>query len=282
MNFGAVPFLNMRPITYPIEKGLITHSINIVYLEPSLLWRNLEAGNLDIAAVPSVEFLRNRGFCALPNISISSFGKVDSVILASKTEITSVKSVSVDSRSKSSTALLRIVFELFLERKPRYVRRKPGDGFLDDVDAGMLIGNAGLRARCEDSDDIAFKYDLGELWTENTGLPFVYAVVAARKNNRGSEENYKSLLSAREKGEGLVSEIAGIESKKLKISEKQCSIYLGERIKYDLDEKKIEGLRKYRDLLFRLGEIEKINRIEFYEPSGHAALEREELKWKNG
>ncbi len=282
VNFGVVPFLNMRPIVYPIEKRLVEHSMNIVYLEPSLLWQNLEVGNLDLAAVPSAEFLRNKGYYALPNISISSFGKVDSVILASKTGITSVKSVSVDSRSKSSTALLRIIFELFLGQKPQYIKRKPGKGFLDGVDAGMLIGNAGLRSLYQHNDCIAVRYDLGEIWTENTGLPFVYAVVAVKKSDKSFKENYKSLISAREKGVRLVSKIAKFESKKLGLSEKQCAVYMEKRIKYDFDEKKIEGLKRYRDLLFKLGEIKEINEIEFYEPQGQTNLGREKLKWKNG
>ncbi len=264
VNLGVVPFLNMRPLVYPIEQGLVKQNFNVMYFDPSSLSENLSGGMLDVAAIPSVEFLRTDEFSILPDISISSFGKVDSVILTAKKEITEIKSVSVDVRSRSSTALLRIVFELFLGFKPEYVKRKPGDGFLEGVDAGMLIGNSGLQALHLLTENSSFKYDLGELWTRETGLPFVYAVMAIKKENKDFGENYEALLLAKRKGTELIPQIAEMESKKLDLSAKQCSIYLGERIKYDFQSREIEGLMKYREFLFQLNEIERINEIDFY------------------
>ena len=264
INLGAAPFLNMRPLIYPLEKGVVEHSFNIMYFDPSLLSENLSEGVVDVAPIPSVEFLRNDNYSILPDISISSFGKVDSVILKARKEITKIKSVSVDSRSRSSTALLRIVLELFLGLKPEYVKREPGNGFLEGVDAGMLIGNAGLQARHLFADRYAFTYDLGELWTKETALPFVYAVMAIKKGDDSAGESCKCFPLIREEGAKLISEIVDIESRKLGLSREQCLTYLEERIKYDLDGPKIEGLIKYRDLLFELNEIEKKNEIHFY------------------
>lgn len=264
INLGAAPFLNMRPLIYPLEKGVVEHNFNIMYFDPFLLSRNLSQGVVDVAPIPSVEFLRTENYSILPGISISSFGKVDSVILKARREITEIKSVSVDSRSRSSTALLRIVLELFLGLKPEYIKREPGNGFLDGVDAGMLIGNAGLQARHLCADKSPFTYDLGELWTKETALPFVYAVMAIKNGDETTAEGCKCLLSTREEGVKLISEIVDIESGKLGLSKEQCMTYLEERIKYDLDGPQIDGLIKYRDLLFELGEIEKKNEINFY------------------
>ena len=264
INLGAAPFLNMRPLIYPLEKGVVEHSFNIMYFDPFLLSENLSEGVVDVAPIPSVEFLRTDDYSILPDISISSFGKVDSVILKSRKKITEIKSVSVDSRSRSSTALLRIVLELFLDLKPEYVKREPGNGFLEGVDAGMLIGNAGLQARHLRADRSPFTYDLGELWTKETSLPFVYAVMAIKKGDDSTGESCKCFPLIREEGVKLISEIVDIESRKLGLTRKQCLTYLEERIKYDLDGPKIEGLIKYRDLLFELNEIEKKNEIHFY------------------
>ncbi|MXW43301.1 MAG: menaquinone biosynthesis protein [Candidatus Dadabacteria bacterium] len=267
INLGAAPFLNMRPLIYPLEKGLVEHSFNIMYFDPFLLSGNLSEGVIDVAPIPSVEFLRTDDYCILPDISISSFGKVDSVILKARKEITKITSVSVDSRSKSSTALLRIVLELFLGLTPEYVKRSPGNVFLEEVDAGMLIGNAGLGSRHLCRDNSLLTYDLGELWTEETALPFVYALMATRKGDGATAEACRCLVSTRDKGVGLIREIADIESRKLGLSREQCETYLQHRIKYDLDDAKVEGLTRYRDLLFELGEIEKKNEMDF-----HAAL----------
>ena len=37
INLGAAPFLNMRPLIYPLEKGVVEHSFNIMYFDPFLL-----------------------------------------------------------------------------------------------------------------------------------------------------------------------------------------------------------------------------------------------------
>lgn len=264
INLGAAPFLNMQPLIYPLEKGLVEHSFNIMYFDPFLLSGNLSEGVVDVAPIPSVEFLRTDDYSILPDISISSFGKVDSVILKARKEITKIKSVSVDSRSRSSTALLRIVLELFLGLKPEYVKREPVNGFLQGVDAGMLIGNAGLQARYLSAEKSAFTYDLGELWTRETALPFVYAVIAIRKGDDATARGCKDLVSTREKGVRFIPEIVDTESRKLGLSREHCTTYLKERIKYDLDGPKIDGLIRYRDLLFELGEIEKKNKINFH------------------
>lgn len=281
INLGAAPFLNMQPLIYPLEKGVVEHSFNIMYFDPFLLSDNLSKGVIDVAPIPSVEFLRADDYCILPDISISSFGKVDSVILKARKEITKIKSVSVDSRSKSSTALLRIVLELFLGLKPEYVKREPVNGFLEGVDAGMLIGNAGLQARHLSAEKSPFTYDLGELWTRETALPFVYAVMAIKKGDDATAEGCKCLVSTREQGVEFIPEIVDIESRKLGLSREHCTTYLKERIKYDLDGPKIDGLIKYRDLLFELNEIEKKNEIDFYtDPSETKPGRRQE--WKNG
>ncbi len=264
INLGAAPFLNMKPLIYPLEKSLVEHRFNIMYFDPSLLSENLSEGVVDVAPIPSAELLRTDVYSVLPGISISSFGKVDSVVLKSRRKITEITSVSVDSRSRSSTALLRIVLELFLGLKPQYIKRSPGNGFLEEVDAGMLIGNAGLGARHLFTDNSFFTYDLGELWTKETSLPFVYAVMATRKGDGATAEGCRCLVSTREKGVELIPEIADIESRKLGLTREQCTTYLRQRIKYDLDDAKVRGLIRYRDLLFELGEIGGKNEIDFH------------------
>ena len=183
INLGTVPFLNAAPLVRALEKG-DGGGFNVMRFEPSVLSEKLADGAVDVGLVPSVELLRSDGLAAMPGISISSFGKVDSVVLVSKREITDVRTVSVDRGSRSSAALLRIVIELFLGVSPEYARRDPGNGFLDGVDAGMLIGDRGLRALHLGREGFPLAYDLGEIWTEETGLPFVYAVFAARKGAR--------------------------------------------------------------------------------------------------
>ena len=269
INLGTVPFLNARPLVHSLERDGAGGGFNVMYFEPSVLCGKLDEGAVDVGLVPSVELLRGGGLVVLPGISISSFGKVDSVVLASRRDMESVGTVAVDGGSRSSAALLRIVFELFLGVSPEYVAREPGNGFFDGVDAGMLIGDRGLRALHLGLPGFPLTYDLGEIWTTKTGLPFVYAVFAAKKGVSLGDCPGR-LLSARERGTELVSEIAAAEAERLGLSGEQCATYLGSRIRYGLGGPEIEGLLRYQELLASLGEIEAGGGIEFYADSPEA------------
>ena len=139
-----------------------------------------------MALIPVAELLKRKSYSVVPGISISSKGTVDSVILLSKDDISKVGKVSVDKRSQSSTALLRIILEKFYNLSPVYESRKYEpkedlDGeFLKDVDGGMLIGDAGLKYMYNPPRGYRV-YDLGDIWTEHTGLSFVYAVFAVNE-----------------------------------------------------------------------------------------------------
>lgn len=262
IKLGSVPFLNARPLIHPLETGLVKNDFKISYFDPSHLSEVLFDREVDVGLIPVAEFLKRSEYVAVPNISISSVGRVDSVVVLSRGEMRDVNTVAVDSRSQSSTGLLKVIFEIFLGVSPEYIKRAPGDNFLDGVDAGMLIGNSGLKATSADRNEFEIN-DLGEIWTDYTGLPFVYAVFALRSDfdlGRG----YEALLSAMETGRGLIPEIASGESAKLGISKKLCELYLSERIKFDLDQEKIRGLREYQKLLFKIGNLEKLNEIKFY------------------
>lgn len=260
---GSVPFLNAKPLIYPLENGLVENDFQISYHDPSLLSVKLFKRKVDVGLIPVAEFLKRSEYIALPSLSISSYGKVDSVVVLSRDEMKSVRNVAVDSRSQSSTALLKIIFEVFFGKTPKYITKVADKNFLDGVDAGMLIGNSGLQAVHSEQNGLNVN-DLGEIWTQHTGLPFVYAVFALRKSY-DIGKGLDSLLISRDKGLELIDEIAEKESKNLGISIDQCREYLSERIMYDLDEKKVEGLLEYQKLLLETGRLEQKNEIVFYD-----------------
>lgn len=259
---GSVSFLNAKPLTFPIEKGLVKHDFDIVLTPPAELSVMLHRKEIDLGLIPVAEFIRRGTYSAVPDISISSNGRVDSVILLTGGKLADIKTVAVDRRSQSSTALLKIVLEIFHKISPSYIPREPDGAFMTDVDAGMLIGDTGL--------DTAYNppkgydvYDLGEIWTNETGLPFVYAVFAV---NEGVTlgQNLDALVKSKACGTGMIGEIAERESERLGLDENICSVYLRERIKYDLGEKEIEGIIRYSELLSELGLCEKIPGVSIY------------------
>lgn len=253
IKLGTVPFLNVRPLIFSLEEGLVEHDFEIVYAPPSDLSRMLFEKRLDLGLVPVAELLERGNYRIVPNVSISSLGKVDSVVLLTKSKISDIAAVAVDIRSQSSTALLKVILEIFQKISPVYLKREPDGNFLNGVDGGMVIGNAGLKLNYFPPAGYNV-FDLGEIWTYETGLPFVYAVYAV---NEGVSlgENVKILERAKSEGLRVVEKIAEAESKKLGLSKEICLTYITERIKYDLGEKEIKGILKYAEFLVELGEI---------------------------
>jgi len=247
---GTVPFLNSKPLIYPLEKkGLIEHNLEISYFIPSLLSEKLKSREVDIALIPVVELFKNSEYKVFPDISISSFGLVDSVVLLAKKNIEQISSVSIDKSSRSSTALVKIILEKFHLLSPEYHYREIDEGFLANVDCGMLIGNAGLHAKYFPPQGFSV-YDLGELWTEKTGLPFVYAVFAYHADNVDAINLIReSLLESKLLGIKNIDQIIKEESSKLGLSTEICFNYLTKRIRYDLGKKEIEGIKKFGEYL---------------------------------
>jgi len=263
IRLGSVSFLNAKPITHAIENGLVEHDFSIVQTPPSELSGILARNEIDLGLIPVAEFLKRGIYSAVPGISISSYGKVDSVVLLTKGKLKDARTVAVDTRSQSSTALLRVILEIFHGLRPSYTPRDATKkGFLDGVDAGMIIGDLGLEMMYAPPTGYNV-YDLGEIWTAETGLPFVFAVFAV---NRGVTlgRNVGALAESKAYGMAHAAEIARLESARLGMDEAMCVTYLTERIKYDLGPREEEGIVKYSELLSELGLSKKISGVEIY------------------
>jgi chorismate dehydratase len=262
IKLGAVPFLNVRPLVYPLEEGLVKNDFDIVYDNPSRLSTLLSEEKVDLGLIPVAELLKRDIYRVVPNLSISSRGQVASVVLLSKKSVSEIKTVAVDLRSQSSSSLLRIILEKFNNVNPNYVQRMPDRKFLDGVDAGMYIGNDGLRMRYSPPSGYTV-IDLGGVWTKETGLPFVYAVYAVREGvNLG--KNLEALGKAKSMGLKNIDKIANAYAEKISLSEEICYTYLTERIYYDLGNEEIEGINTFRGLLKEIVGNIKNSDLKFY------------------
>lgn len=75
---------------------------------------------------------------------------------------------------------------------------------MQEAQAAVLIGDAALRASLHDAPRLGLTvHDLGQMWKDWTGLPFVFAVWAARKDYLAAEpqvvhEVHEAFLSSRD------------------------------------------------------------------------------------
>src|SRR5207247_6581405 len=152
--------------------------------------------------------------------------------------------------SRSSSALAQILLRKRYGMDPA-IAPLPIDASAEaaDADAVLLIGDRAMRACLS---GFRFSYDLGQEWTDWTGLPFVYAVWAVR---HGIElgETEAAFNRAKDYGVAHAGEIAQREAPLLGLDPGYCRRYLDTLIRYDLGPAELAGLERYHNLALELG-----------------------------
>jgi chorismate dehydratase len=248
LRVGAVNYLNSKPLIERLAD--FAPQIDLTLDLPSRLADRMAAGALDVGLIPVVEFFRGNGYSFIPGLAIASRGPVLSVTLFSRVPWQEIHSVALDEGSRTSSALTQILL------RKRYgvnaeVQPLPINAVAEDVpaDAVLLIGDRAMRACLP---GFRFAYDLGDEWTDWTGLPMVYAVWAVRG---GVELGATEMAFHRAKEHGLAhaGPIAQREAPALGLDPGYCRRYLDTLIRYDLGPQELAGMHKYRDLAAELG-----------------------------
>src|SRR4051812_13692511 len=176
IRIGAGNYLNTKPLIDELEALAPQAELSLDY--PSRLADDLQAGRLDVALIPIIEYFRGGDYTLVPGISIASDGPVLSVTLFSRVPWQQIRRVALDEGSRTSAALSQVILRCRHGIKPELVPL-PLDQSPDnlDVDAVLLIGDRAMRACLP---GFAHAFDLGQEWHDWTGLPFVYAAWAVR------------------------------------------------------------------------------------------------------
>ena len=252
LRVGAVSFLNTKPLIYPLLNGEIQTDIELSIDVPSHLALLLSRGDLEVGLISIIEYFRanpsHASYCILPEISIASHKRIKSILLFSRVPIPEIRRIGLDTSSRTSVALLKILLAEKYRISPAFIMCRPTvnpktalqDRQDPPFDAVLLIGDPALRH----SSSTEYSIDLGEVWHKFTGLPFVYACWVARTEARLGNLP-ELLLESKARGIAQIPEIARIEAKKLGLPETLCFDYLQHHIKYDLGESEIAGLELF-------------------------------------
>jgi len=241
LRIGAVPYLNGKPLIFGMEG-------DVKLATPTRLVELFQHRHLDVVLAPLVEYFRNDRMALLPEIGIVSRGSVESVKLFYKNNLRTVRRVAVDSSSRTSELLLRLILEKKYAIHPEYVRTSVSIDFETSVyDAMLVIGDATFR--------VAKKYrylDLGKCWDELTGTPFVYACWMIDRNV-DAQKVFRKLLQARDQGIKNLDRIARTTDV---LPTDQVLKYLTQNIRYELGLEEVKGIRLFQHLLKEAGLLE--------------------------
>jgi chorismate dehydratase len=269
LKISAISFLNTVPLMWDFEHDPsqeLRENFEIEYTVPSLCAQSLREGTADIGIIPVITTATIPGLVVLPDIAIASLNKVWSIQLVSKKPIEEIRTVAVDTSSRTSVGLTQVLLTKFFGGHREFTPMAPVLGpMLEQCDAGLLIGDPAMMVKT----DGLHNYDLAEVWKAKTGLPFVFAVWTVRKAALSEMRQGLDLagIFQRSRDHGLLPEsVQSIASKwatRMGLSETAITKYLRENIHYTLDAECRNGLALYFKLAAECGVIPAAPELEF-------------------
>ncbi len=248
---GAVSYLNTKPLIYGLRE-LLPEAELILDL-PSRLADRLATGELDVALIPSVEFLRGRGLTIVSDACIACRGPVRSVRVLFRKPPIEVKTLALDEGSRTSAALAQVLLAERFGIRPTRQQLDINAAIEEcDADAILVIGD---RAMSLDVGAYCESWDLGEEWLRETGLPFVFAMWVAREPVPPQISD--ALQLARDSGLANLDEIVATEAPKYGLTAASCEEYFRRHLHFYLGESEIAGLNLFSKLADSLGLITK-------------------------
>jgi chorismate dehydratase len=268
LKLGHIIYSNTLPVHAGIISGAVKFPFTLVEGIPTALNRLLSEGNIDVSPSSSIEFAANPGrYLIMPGFSITSRNNVMSIILQSRLPMDQLngKTVALTTASATSVVLLRILLELNNHVSPDYTLFEQGkDHPYDRADAVLLIGDHALkRPRIEGFD---YEYDLGQVWHEFTGLPFVFALWQINYKKSLEKELaslYHILKESKAYGLSHLPELAKEHSSRLGIPAPKLLEYWNS-FSFDLGPHEQKGLMTYYGYAAEIGAVKPVTELRFW------------------
>jgi chorismate dehydratase len=247
LRLGAVSYLNARPLVYGLEQ---VSRFALRYDIPSECARLLHAGQIDLGLIPSIEYLRGETpYAIVPGCAVASRGAVASVAIFTTKPMRDVRSIALDTSSRTSAALVSVLCTRLFKIQPALHPHAPDlQAMLAQSDAALVIGDRALLI--DEEDDVRStkyeieKIDLGLAWLDMTGLPFVYALWAGRPGPVTAAD-VEALQQARDAGAASPEAIARAFFPDSAAHQAIGARYLRDNIKYYLGAEEAAGLEAF-------------------------------------
>ena len=245
LRVAAVSYLNTLPLVWGFLHGAQRRAVDLSFSVPAECADRLARGDADLGIIPCAE-LDRIGVATLRDVGIACRGAVRSILLISKVDPSAIKVLAVDTSSRTSIRLARILLQKRYGSRPELRPLPPSlPAMLEEADAALVIGDPALRL---DPDSLPYNVlDLGQEWFDTTGLPMVFAVWAGRRELLTEEvrtlfrdscsyglEHLPEIVSAAERERGFPAELV--------------KEYFTRRIVFELNEEALRGMELFLKL----------------------------------
>lgn len=267
LRVSAISYLNTAPLMWNFEHGSkreeLLRTFQVDYTIPSRCAQMLADGSADIGIIPVAAYTSIENLTILPEIAIASDGAVRSILLVSNVPLEQIRTVALDSSSRSSAALIQVLFAKHWKQEARFVPAEPQLGtMLAGSDAALLIGDPALKV----DRSRYLTWDLAHEWRLFTGKPFVFAFWAVRGGAASEDELAyvtEVFRASRDAGLAHLSEIATEWSTKLDLSPEFITSYLAENIQYRLYAGNLTGMQLFFELAAELKVLPPVPELRF-------------------
>jgi chorismate dehydratase len=256
IRLGHITYSNCLPVhAWLMECG--APGVEIVTGVPSELNEQLADGRIDVAPCSSIEYARHQDeYVVLPDFAIASVGAVQSILLETTRPLAELDGVDVmvPTASATSVVLLRILLETrhgVMANLRWFDQSVACDPLAGDAAAALWIGDVALRRHSVAGRTLV---DLGALWTEWTGLPFVYAIWQARAavDPVALDRLHALLLESRARFAADIDASARRHARRFGLPATGLAGYW-RSLRYSLDEDAQRGLLHFYDLANGIG-----------------------------
>ena len=260
---AASSYLNTAPLIWSFTHGSQRESVELFTdTAPARCAEMLARGEVDAALVPVIEYQRIEDISIVPDVCVGSKTAVRSVVLVTrKNNLKKVERVALDESSRTSAALVKIIFREFLGFEPGWTTAAPDlHSMMQQADAALIIGDPAMTIPREQ-----FRvFDLATLWHEFTGCGFVFAMWMARSE---SVQKVRAIDFAAARDEGLANldQLIASYPHRIPFPADEMRQYLIENIGFKVDEDMRKGLTLYFDLAKKHQLIEQTKPLRFIE-----------------
>ncbi|MCW5956048.1 MAG: menaquinone biosynthesis protein [Pyrinomonadaceae bacterium] len=258
---SASSYSNTAPLVWSFLYGANHGKVEIILDNaPARSAELLSQDRVDAALVPVIASQFIDGVKVIPDVCVGAKRRVRSVCLVTRgADLADVRSVSLDTSSRTSVVLTKIIFREFLGFEPAWRDAAPDiDPMLASSDAALLIGDPSLSLSASNRSDGFRTFDLAELWHQHTGLGFIFAMWMTRKQSSPID-----LAAARDEGLAHLDEIVANYESQIPLSRAELLTYLSNNISYEPDESMLSGLELYLQLAFKNNLTERSPELRF-------------------
>jgi chorismate dehydratase len=260
IRISLVHYLNAAPLGWSFLHGPLANEVEVIPSSPARCAEQLARGEVEAGLIPSIEYQRIPGLQIVPGMAIAAVTTVRSVLMVRRRGAGAISSVALDTSSRTSATLLRVLLNRKMGLNPEFVAHEPDlPAMLRRCDTALLIGDAALQFPVEDYEVT----DLAESWIAWQQKPFVFAFWVCRRDLECPDQLVDLFQRAKAWGLERRREIAENYALSLSLPAHFLEAYLWHNIDYGLGPDHVAGLEKFYALAHDVGLLTQLRPIRF-------------------